>query len=476
MTTIALVKAPATYATWFRRPVLGLSTMSAYLEQHGFNAPIFDAVYTGWSEQALIAQIEASRPDVLGLTAMTHEIAQAARIAATVKRSLGIPVVVGGSHATALPARTLTEFPAFDYAVFGEGEETLLALGQALGRGTDATALREIRGLAFREDDAVVVNAPRPWLTSEELDALPVPAFHHYYGADRRALAGKGLYYVMVTSRGCPYRCAFCMQVLGRQVRRYSPERICREIEHAIDRYGAHTIDFADEIFLFGDDRTRQTLQLMIDSGLSRRIRWTGLTRANLVSSEIIELAKESGCSRLEMGVEAGDNEILKATGKHITVEQVEEAVRIIKAHRIPLGTYYILGHPHETEATLRKTVDLAARLNTDTIHVGVMVPYPGTAIHEMASRGEGGYRLLSENWSDYDKYGGYALELRGLSHEMLASYQRRAYVLLYLRNLRILDLIRFFWSRRHAVGYFLTRKLASRGLARHERVLTDID
>jgi radical SAM superfamily enzyme YgiQ (UPF0313 family) len=248
------------------------------------------------------------------------------------------------------------------------------------------------------------------------------------------------------------------MQALGRRARRRSAENVCREIEHAISAYGAHTIDFADELFLFNTRQTRDLLQAMIDKGLSRRIRWTGLARADFVTEELAALARKSGCHRLEMGVESGDDEILKAIGKGITVEQVKKAVRIINEAGIPLGTYFILGHPNETRETLKKTVDLAVELNTDTIAVGLMVPYPGTRVFEMARRGEAGYRLLTQDWSQYDKYGGKALEVAGLPYHDLVKWQRRAILNLYLKNFRFLDALRYLWQRRRAFQY-LVRK-----------------
>jgi len=173
-------------------------------------------------------------------------------------------------------------------------------------------------------------------------------------------------------------------------------------------------------------------------------------------------MPKKAGCCRLEMGVESGDNEILRAISKGITVEQVKRAVGIIKKAGIPLGTYYILGHPNETKQTLRKTVDLAAELNTDTIAVGLMVPYPGTMIYDMAVRGEGGYRLLAQDWSEYDKYCSKALEIEGLPHEELVKWQRRALIKLYLRNFRFLDGLKFFWQRKNAFVFVFKKRIAS--------------
>lgn len=458
---IALVRPPGDYSYWFKRPVLGISYIAACLEQNGFNCRIFDAEFNSWSQEELLRRVIAFKPDAVGITAMTLKIIRAAQIADLIKKQLNIPTIIGGCHVTALPKRTLEEFPSFDYGVYAEGEKTSLELFRLLEDNGLKEKIDSVKGLVHRKGKDIFVNQPRSFLTSEELDNLPYPAFDHYYGKNPKALRGRRPYetkYITITSRGCPYNCAFCMQILGHTIRRRRAENVCDELEYAIKRYGAQRVDFADEIFLFNGPQTRELLHLMIDRGLPKKIKWSGLIRANFVNQELISLAKTSGCTHLEMGVESGDDEILKTIDKKITVEQVKKAVKIIKDAGITLTTYYILGHPNETQDTLRKTVDLAVELNTDDIAVGLMVPYPGTRIFDMALRGEGRYRLLTENWSEYDKYGAKALELQGLPHKEIERWQRRAYIYLYLKNLRFLDAIKLFWNLRK-VFFFLLRK-----------------
>lgn len=458
---VALVKPPPTYAYYNMRPVLGICYVGACLEQSGIDCRIFDAHYNAWSQKDTVEKVLAYGPDVVGFTAMTHEITQDAQMASRIKERLNAPTVVGGCHVTALPERTLREFPVFDYGVCGEGERTMPELMEYLREG-DKREPPDIPGLALRDADGDIrINRPREPLTASELDALPYPDFKDYYNG-RVALSAKNSYYPMYTSRGCPFSCAFCMQVLGRKVRRRSADSIIAEMEYAISQYGAHTFDFSDDIFLFDNKDTHEVLQMMIDRSLAKRIRWSGLVRADLATEELIGLAKKAGCYRLEMGVESGDDEILKAINKGITVEQVRNAVKIVKRSGILLGTYYILGHPNETRETVKKTVDLAAELNTHTIAVGLMVPYPGTKIYEMAQQGEGGYRLLTEDWSEYDKYGGRALEVSALTFEELSKWQRRAILQFYIRNLRLLDLAKFIVQYRRGI-LFMGKKLISR-------------
>jgi len=460
---VALIKPSATYADWYKWPICGIGYISAYLKSNGIDCRIFDAYFNSWSEKETIKKVVEYSPSIIGLTAMTHDIVQADQIASQFKGRLNAHTIVGGCHVTALPERTLREFPAFDYAVYGEGEKTVIELIKFLEQD-GISEPSSIAGLGWRDIEGNIrINEPRERMTSSELDLLSYPDVTEYYNGTQ-ALAGKNSSYIMFTSRGCPYNCAFCMQVLGKQVRRRSAESIIKEMEYVIFHYGVHTFNFADEIFLFDNRETREMLQLMINRSLPKQIRWSGLTRANLVNPELINLAKEAGCFRLEIGVESGDNEILKVINKGITVEQVRNAVKIIKDSGILVSTYYILGHPNETQETIRKTINLAAELNTDTIAVGLMVPYPGTKVYEMAHRREGGYRLLTEDWAQYDKYGGRVLEVGKLSFKRLSYWQAWAMVYFYLRNFRFLDLVKFFIQYRRGILFLLGKNIARLG------------
>lgn len=457
----AFIRLQGTYSLWMKRPALGLAYMSAYLESKGFDCQIIDAHFNCWRDSDILRHVENCRPDIVGITAMTYEINRATRVASQIKNTLRIPIVIGGAHVTVLPERTLSEFPVFDYGIYGEGEKTAVELLQSLQKGV--TDLSFINGLIFRDKDRVVVNPARPYLSPSELENLPYPAFHQYYGENKRALEGKNNAYVIMSTRGCPYRCAFCADSIGKTIRRRSAENVCKEVEYGMNRYGARNFDFLDDIFLFNDRETRRTLQLMIDSGLSDRIRWSGLVRANLVNPELIDLAKRSGCISLDMGAESGDDEVLKAINKRVTVDEIRRAANIIKKAGISLDVCYILGHPNETSETMRKTINLAAELNTEAAAFSLMVPFPGTKIFDMAVKGEGCYRLLTQDWSAYEKYGAKVLELENLSWEELVKWQVRAYLIFYLKNLRIADLIRFILKKRTGVYSFVKKRLSMR-------------
>ncbi len=441
---MALIRPPQVNPYWFlHQPALGISYLAAYLISRGIEAKIFDAVFNSWDMPTLLSGVKRYRPDLIGISAMTHEIIEANRLAGELKKKLpGIPVVVGGCHVTALPEKTLSEFPNFNYGIYREGEKALLALCGCLQAGLDG--ITGVPNLVYRtESGKIKINPAGAWLTENELNRLPYPAFNQYSSLD---------FYPMVSGRGCPYNCAFCMQVLGHQLRRRSPANIVAEMEYAIKNFRVKKIQFLDEIFLFNDRQTRETLNLMIKKGLPQRVSWNAMTRVNQVGEGLVSLAKKAGCYALDLGVESGSDKILKIIGKQITVSQVKKAVAIIKKADIATCAYFILGHPGETRETLKQTIDLAVELNTDRVAAGLMVPYPGTRVYQMAKKGEYGYRLLSNDYSRYDKYGGGALESQELPLKELEKWQRRLFLEFYIRNGRLLDLTKFLFEHKKEI------------------------
>ena len=200
----------------------------------------------------------------------------------------------------------------------------------------------------------------------------------------------------------------------------------------------------------------------LIRRGLHKRVRWFANGRVNTVTEDMLRHMRRAGCFRVGYGIESGNQEILKRAQKGTTLQQISEAIATTRRVGLECEAFYILGFPGETRETAMDTIRMAAALNTTTAAFGIMVPYPGTEVAEMARLGQGGYRLLSDNWADFDKHLGNAMELDTLSRSELERLQARAYLWFYLRNRRLGDLWRFVWQKRRAVGA-IARKMVAR-------------
>ena len=432
---------------WALAPGLGLGYLASSLRSAGHEVTVLDGKLGRLTDDDVVRHVGDDGPGLLGITCVTIEYPRAAALARRIKAHRpDLPIVVGGAHVNAVGAQALAEEPAFDYGCVGEGEVLACELAGTIEHGGD---LRAIAGLVSRSEDAILTAPARPPL--DDYDLLPFPAWDLFPRVETLPV---------LTHRGCPFRCVFCSHNSGFRPRYRSPENVLAELEHVVAVHRPGRIRFEDETFGLHPGRTKAILQGIVAQGLQRRVRFSAQTRVDRIDAELVDLLEAANFETLELGVESGNAEILEAIGKGITLEQVERAVGLAKDRGLRVWCKFILGHPNETHATIRDTIELIARLNPDELSVSLMTPYPGTPIRDMALRGEGGYRLLVGSWEDLDKYSRGVLELETVSLAQLKRYQLACYANLYLRNRRLRELTRLV-LRRHAVAWELLRSAA---------------
>jgi anaerobic magnesium-protoporphyrin IX monomethyl ester cyclase len=434
---------------WARFPSLGIAYIASSLRAVGHTIDLLDGKLADLTVDDIVAGVRDRRPDLVGITCMTVEYPRAVEIARRIKHDRAdVPVVVGGAHVNAVGQGALEEGDGFDYACVGEGEYLARELADALERGADPSA---IPGLVSRRGDGLVSGPPRP--PPDDYDALPFPAWDLFRRVETLPL---------ITHRGCPFQCVFCSHNSGFKPRYRTPANVLDEVEEILERYRPTRIRIEDETFGLHMGRTKAILEGIISRGLHEHVRFSAQTRVDRADEEFMRLLKTANFETLELGVETGNPEVLQKIKKGITLEQVENAVALAKANDLKVWCKFILGHPDETHAQIRDTIDFIAKINPHQLSVSIMTPFPGTPIHEMALRGEGGYRLLSGGWEDFDKYSSGVLELENVSLGQLKRYQLKCYANLYLRNRRFRDLARLVEGNR-AVGWEMLRSAAGR-------------
>jgi radical SAM superfamily enzyme YgiQ (UPF0313 family) len=179
-----------------------------------------------------------------------------------------------------------------------------------------------------------------------------------------------------------------------------------------------------------------------------------------------MRLMKQAGCFRVELGIETGDEDKLRSMGKGTNLKMIFAAAEAARAAGMPFGTFFIIGQPDETRESIRRTVDLAVKLNPDLPIIGLMCPYPGTEVARMAANGEAGYRLVTTDWDEYNKQIGGAMEFSGMTRNQLEWLQIRAYLAVYLKNWRFLDLVKFLWHFRTGAWQVLKKAVLQRSLS----------
>jgi anaerobic magnesium-protoporphyrin IX monomethyl ester cyclase len=207
---------------------IGLAYLAAVLEKDGHEIAVIDCPALGMGQEELKRKLETFQPDLVGVTSMTPTIQSALQSTRIAKKTCpNATVVIGGPHATFMDQQILTDEASVDVVVRGEGEQTLVELAQT---AIDSSDLQKIQGITFRNDKKIVQTPNRPAI--QNLDDLPYPAYNQF-ALDRYLLYGK-LFLPVITSRGCPFQCAFCTtsRILGKEYRARSPKNIVDELEH----------------------------------------------------------------------------------------------------------------------------------------------------------------------------------------------------------------------------------------------------
>lgn len=375
-------------------PPLGLAYLAGALEAADCEVRIADGVITRLDEKALKTILQNFAPDWVGVTAVTMNAAQAFEVLRRVKAlAPEVSTVMGGPHASFTAAETLAALPELDVVVRGEGEQTLTELVRA---ARDPRRWEAIPGLAFRRGRDLHLTPARSPLA--DLGALAPPARHLIPLGRYRTL---GMPVSITTSRGCPFRCIFCVgrRMVGARVRFRPPESVVAEMAQ-LAGLGFRQVNLADDLFT----ANRQHCLAICDA-LQRRnlnLRWSSFARVDTVSEDLLRRMREAGCHAVSFGLESGSPEILRRIKKGITLAQAEKAVEMCRAAGMQAHASFILGLPGETEETLAATLAFAERLGAKGLFYGfhLLAPFPGTEVRDQA--GDYGLQILSHDWSDY--------------------------------------------------------------------------
>ena len=347
---------------WF--PSLAFGYLKSYLKFH-----LGDTV----SMERLHSLEEIQTCDIVAISSTSQDYEIARRIARDAKRlKQNVITVLGGHHVTYLPGTMTREF---DYGVLGEGEETFLELVQhvfEVGPGADPESLRKIKGIVFHDAGSVATTAPRDPISP--LDRLPHPF------RDRRTAP-----YIM-TSRGCPYRCAFCSSsAFWGKTRFFSARYVVEEIGQILDSYpDVRNISIQDDLFVADTERFEEIVDRLNAGGFNRRASFSFAVRANLVTDRLCERIKKLRVDSVCFGAESGSDRILANMKKGTSVARNQGALDLLHAHRIPVLCSFIVGWPTETEEEVRSTYEFllgnikAGKLTPGSV-VNILTPMPGT-------------------------------------------------------------------------------------------------
>ena len=328
------------------RPPMGLGYIAALLEKYGIEVIIVDNYV---EEQDMVKAIDDFNPDIIGLYMHTPGYYVALDLIDEIKRITNVPLVVGGPHASLCP-ETIPD--KVDYICQGEGEFVMLELC----RGTDFPRLI---------DNAISGRI-------KKLDDMPFPDYNHFWGKNynwRFDMYGNdsSKVFTMHTSRSCPYRCSFCGvdAIWTRRYTYFSANKIVKEIDHYVDKYGIDGIYFREDLFTANHRRVEEVCDLLIERPYS--IDWACEARADITDRALLDKMYESGCRGMYLGVESGDNKALEKKKKDLDLKTMRQFFGHVNEIGLPTYATFCIGTPGETEEEITATERFIEEINPTT-------------------------------------------------------------------------------------------------------------
>jgi len=429
-------------------PQCSLAQIAAMLHPE-YSVAIVDAIAErmGWREFEAVLQRYTPKYYLTQATAptLTNDMQ-----GVTLAKSLGAQTIAFGTHVTPMPYETMRDYPALDFVLRGEPELTLRELIDRLEGGEsrrpdwlvqlfrdtdsdwDAAAgpasqgppeLSGIKGLVWRDRGETRGNPDRPFIPN--LDSLPLPMYHLLPLEKYRMPLMKGPFCFVLTSRGCPAGCKFCIKHVsyGWSVRLLSPERILRELRVLYD-LGIRNIHMYADLFTVNREQVMGICDLILKEGL--KIRWTCNSRVDYVDEEMLTRMGRAGCWMISWGIESGNEIILKKAAKGADPQKAHRALAWARKAGIKNWGYFIIGLAGETVDTIRETIELSKRLPLEIALFHVAAPYPGTPFFFEVI--EKGWFREGTRWEEVDMDKETVLNYGNLSSEDLSYWQKRAF------------------------------------------------
>ena len=382
MRKIVLVEPKSTHLHVYSRvaiPRLGVVLLGTILRNLGYEVRVYI------EDIAPIEMQEVMSADAVGISIITSTAPPSYALAEKV-RAAGIPVVLGGTHASFMAEEGLRHA---DYVIRGEGEQAFVEWLEALqGRGD----LADIRNLSYRRDGQVVHNHDRPMI--RDLDVNPIPDFDLVHGWQRGGIVS------VATSRGCPYSCTFCSVpgMYGHAFRTHSVDRVVEELKcHRDTTY----VFFADDIFTANKRRTKELLSRMIADGVTPE--WGAQVRTETVDDpELLRLMRQSRCFNVYVGFESINPRTLKLFQKKQDLEKIERAIERFHAHKIRIHGMFVIGSDEDELETLDATAKFAKSRGLESVQFMILTPCPGSPDWDHLYA-KGSKDILTYDWSLYD-------------------------------------------------------------------------
>ncbi len=359
-------------------PPLGLLYIGTVVQNSGYYVKLIDlSIYNEWEFVKVIPKGFC----IYGFSTYSVSYELTKKLSQKIKNeNPNSLLIAGGPHATALPEEVVKDF---DVVVLGEGEVTILHIIDLFRKKINIPK--------------IIIGIP------PDVNKLPFPDFDMVpLEKYTRVVDGRKSISIL-TSRGCPYKCAFCnSNIMGvnKPLRYRSPQNILQEIWQLKQKYNITALRIQDDMFNHDIKRIKTLFPLLKGECIVYRC----FARVNTMSAEMAILLKNSGCLHVSFGIESGSPMILKRMNKGQTVLQIRKGLQNAHDAGLKIRIFLIVGFPGETDETIRETLSLVKDCPWDEFSVYPVIPYPGTPLHDNPKNF--GITYINKNYSEYLQIG----------------------------------------------------------------------
>ncbi len=451
---------------------LGIAYIHSYLERDGHIVEsLFLNDYPYEDCYSIIRnKVDEFEPDAVGFNIMTNNRTSSfAAIEFIHEGNPDIRIFAGGVHTSVMYEQMVKKFP-FMVAIIGEGEVTA---GELMDSFAGKIPLDDVAGLGFVRDGNFIKTSERPLI--EDLDSLPFPR-HEAFFTDKRTTAS------LMTSRGCPFKCTFCVlaMVSQRAVRMRSVGNVIAEIQHLVASYPQlETVWLHDDQFFIDNKRVIELCNQIVANNIKLKFVCSG--RFKPISKEMVLAMERAGFVQALMGLESGSARVLKLAKKGVKPHHAIEAVELFKDSKIVVTCFLIVGLYGETDSTVEETIELVREMQKIKYlvyhDIGTLTIYPGIEIYDIAKKAGA---INDDYWLTDKKTPYFTVEH---SEEQLFAYKNRIldhiaitrfftikgfmaqismvpYIIKFgVKNMSIIPMVAMIFLQRFAPGFYLSLK-----------------
>ncbi|GAX60415.1 Fe-S oxidoreductase [Candidatus Scalindua japonica] len=391
---------------------LGLMYISAFLREHSnHDVKILDMKVNFMSEDDALKEVKKFSPDVIGIRALSVESASAHLIAKMVKRDLpNCKVIVGGPYTDGSSNHILKDANV-DFVVVGEGEETVCELITEIEKGNE---FPDTHGIGYRQNGEPVFTHSRRLI--EDLDTIPLPAWdlidvESYFKVPSWNFH-ISRHMALFTSRGCPYKCAYCHNIFGKKPRMRSPENVLKEIEILYNQYGVRELKIIDDIFNVRRSRAQQICDLIVERGFKVDICFPNGLRGDIMDRTTLQKLRAAGTFEITYAVETASPRLQRLIKKNINLPKLKQVIEDTVEMGIFTRGFFMMGFPSETREEIHDTASFSLSSKLHWMSMFIVNPFEGTEIADMAKE-----MNIDIDHDKLDFSGGYRVNPVQLSH-----------------------------------------------------------